>query len=322
MIGTGALAGELADVGLDTRLAELEPLIRARLSDAAHGDLPRWRQLVADLPAAVGTSDVFDADTVAVGGALDPAVTRAVRDALLMLAPWRKGPFEVGGIRIDAEWQSNLKWQRLEGAIAPLADRRVLDVGCGNGYYACRMRGGGAVSVLGIDPTLLYLVQFAAIRRFMQPQPITLLPLRLEELPRPLKAFDTTFSMGVLYHQRSPLAHLSQLRDTLRSGGQLVLETIYLPGSDAHARTPPGRYARMRNVWLLPTLAELQIWLERSGFRDVVVADESVTTVAEQRATEWMPFKSLADALDADDPSVTVEGWPAPRRVILTASVD
>ncbi len=322
MIGTGALAGELADVGLDTRLAELEPLIRARLSDAAHGDLPRWRQLVADLPAAVGTSDVFDADTVAVGGALDPAVTRAVRDALLMLAPWRKGPFEVGGIRIDAEWQSNLKWQRLEGAIAPLADRRVLDVGCGNGYYACRMRGGGAVSVLGIDPTLLYLVQFAAIRRFMQPQPITLLPLRLEELPRPLKAFDTTFSMGVLYHQRSPLAHLSQLHDTLRSGGQLVLETIYLPGSDALARTPPRRYARMRNVWLLPTLAELHIWLERSGFGDVVVADESVTTVAEQRTTEWMRFESLADALDADDLSVTVEGWPAPRRVILIASVD
>jgi len=146
------------------------------------------------------------------------------------------------------------------------------------------------------------------------------LPLRLQELPDACHAFDTTFSMGVLYHQRSPLDHLRQLRATLRPGGQLVLETIFIPGEESYACTPAERYARMKNVWLLPTLAELSTWLRRTGFRDVEIIDTAITTVAEQRSTEWMTFESLADALDPEDPTRTVEGWPAPRRVVVTAT--
>jgi tRNA (mo5U34)-methyltransferase len=41
------------------------------------------------------------------------------------------------------------------------------------------------------------------------------------------------------------------------------------------------------------------------------------TTVHEQRSTEWMPFESLAEALDPDDPSRTIEGLPAPMRAIV-----
>jgi len=75
----------------------------------------------------------------------------------------------------------------------------------------------------------------------------------------------------------------------------------------------------MRNVWLLPTIAELATWLTQSGFRDIEFVDESLTTIDEQRSTEWMTFDSLAQALDPDDPSRTVEGWPAPRRVVVLA---
>jgi tRNA (mo5U34)-methyltransferase len=126
--------------------------------------------------------------------------------------------------------------------------------------------------------------------------------------------------MGVLYHQRSPLEHLRQLRASLRPGGQLVLETIFIPGDASYACTPPDRYARMKNVWLLPTLAELTTWLRRTGFRDVEIVDTTVTTSEEQRSTEWMSFESLADALDPEDPTRTVEGWPAPRRAVVTAT--
>ena len=75
----------------------------------------------------------------------------------------------------------------------------------------------------------------------------------------------------------------------------------------------------MRNVWLLPTIAELTTWMKRYGYRDIEVVDQSITTTDEQRSTEWMTFESLREALDPDDPSKTVEGWPAPRRVIVTA---
>ena len=195
----------------------------------------------------------------------------------------------------------------------------MLDVGCGNGYYARQMQAAGAEFVIGVDPTLLYVIQHLAIDLFAPLDNVFVLPLRSDELPAGARAFDTCFSMGVLYHQRSPLSHLQQLKGFLRPGGELVLETLFIPGEESHACTPADRYARMRNVWLLPTIAELTTWLRRSGFKAVEVADTSVTSTEEQRSTEWMSFDSLSQALDPLDPGKTVEGWPAPRRVVMIA---
>ena len=300
MIDYDALSQRLISMGLSGWTDALLPVLRSRFSTKAHGDFERWRRAVDGLKPHG-----------------DPVETRAL---LQQLSPWRKGPFDIGGVTIDAEWRSDIKWRRLADKIAPLRGRHVLDVGCGNGFYALEMRDVGATSVIGIDPTVLFVMQFLAVNRIVGDDAVFVLPLRLNELPLPARRFDTTFSMGVLYHQRSPIDHLRQLRDTLRGGGQLVLETIFIPGNDSHACTPADRYARMKNVWLLPTINELTTWLRRTGFRDIEIVDTSVTTTDEQRATEWMTFESLAEALDPDDPSKTVEGWPAPRRVIATAT--
>ena len=300
LIDLDALRACLDDVGLPGWFASLEPVVADRLRDEAHGDFSRWREILEKLNA-------------------EPADTSVMRELLLDLAPWRKGPFRVGGVDIDSEWRSDLKWQRCAEAIESLDGRAVLDVGCGNGYYALRMRDAGARAVIGVDPTILYVMQFLAVRHFDRNGRVFVLPLRLDELPAEPRAFDTTFSMGVLYHQRSPLEHLRQLRGTLRPRGQLVLETLFVPGEESYACTPEDRYARMRNVWLLPTIAELTTWLRRSGFKDIQIVDKSVTTTDEQRSTEWMSFESLAEALDPADPGRTVEGWPAPRRVVAVA---
>jgi tRNA (mo5U34)-methyltransferase len=301
LIPLATLGEALRPAGLHDWPTVLEPLLGVRLSAAHHGDYPRWAGIV-DAVAGLRTD------------------TPALKAALLELSPWRKGPFDIAGVHIDAEWRSDLKWARLSRALEPLDGRRVLDVGCGNGWYALQMRAAGAALVIGVDPTLLYVMQFLAVSRLMATSGVFVLPLRLEELPRRSQAFDTTFSMGVLYHQRSPLEHLRELRGTLRAGGQLVLETIVLPGDAPCAATPPARYARMKNVWLLPTLSELGTWLDRTGLRDIKVVDVSLTTSDEQRRTEWMTFESLADALDPAEPSRTIEGWPAPRRAVVTAT--
>ena len=58
----------------------------------------------------------------------------------------------------------------------------------------------------------------------------------------------------------------------------------------------------------------------RSGYTDIELIDTSMTTVDEQITTEWMTFESLREALDPNDPTRTVEGWPAPHRVVITAT--
>lgn len=315
------MCAALTAAGLDDWTEVIAPLCRQRLAPSAHGDLPRWQAALEALPELECSDPVLNEAVVKLGGPLDDQTRRTLAATLQVLSPWRKGPFEVCGVAIDAEWRSHLKWNRVHNHIEALAGRQVLDVGSGNGYYALRMAGAGARGVIGVDPTILYVAQFAALKRFAPTVPVQVLPLRLHELPPEARAFDTTFSMGVLYHQRSPIDHLRQLRGTLRPGGQLVLETLFLPGEASFAFTPPGRYARMKNVWLLPTITELRTWLARCGYRDVVVVEESRTTINEQRSTDWMPFESLADALDPADPDRTVEGWAAPRRVVVTATV-
>jgi len=299
MIDTHALGARLSEIGLEHWIQPLKSLAEQQLCATGHGDYSTWESIVKSLPASNQEER---------------------RELLLGLSPWRKGPFELGDIAIDTEWRSDLKWNRIKDAIASLDGRNVLDVGCGNGYYALQMATAGAKNVIGVDPTLLFIMQFLAVSQFQHRENVFVVPARLEDLPLPARKFDTTFSMGVLYHRRSPIDHLRELRQTLRPGGQLVLETLYLPGADAYARTPEDRYARMRNVWLLPTVPELDVWLNRTGFRDIAIVDTSVTTTEEQRSTEWMAFESLKEALDPDNPMLTIEGWPAPQRVVITAT--
>ena len=301
MFDFAALERTLASLGLGHWNDELLPLLRRRLSGSTHGDWVRWQAAIEALPGARGNSD-------------------RTRELLMQLHPWRKGPLQLDDVTIDTEWRSDWKWDRVRSRIAPLDGRHVLDVGSGNGYYPLRMRKGLPPTFIPVDPTLLFAMQFIAINLFVGDPAIFILPCRLEETPPAGRAFDTTFSMGVLYHQRDPQRHLRALAETLRPGGQLVLETLFLPGDDLRAETPPGRYARMRNVWSLPTVPQLVRWLDETGYDDIDVVDTSRTTTEEQRSTEWMTFESLREALDPANPDLTVEGWPAPRRVVVTAT--
>lgn len=295
---------------------DLPAQIGAKLA-VGHGDLERWQAALTALPALT-PSDTDLVNEFRLDALLDEATREQLLHALQGLIPWRKGPFQLFGVHVDTEWRSDWKWAR----VAPHLDlkgKRVLDVGCGNGYYMWRMLGAGAGSVIGVDPNWLFLCQFLAAKRYLPDLPAWHLPLASEELPAKLQGFDTVFSMGVLYHRRSPIDHLLELKDCLRKGGELVLETLVVEGDAQQVLMPEDRYAMMRNVWFLPSVPALELWLRRAGFVDVRCVDVSVTSVAEQRATEWMRFQSLPDFLDPNDHSRTVENLPAPTRAVLIA---
>jgi len=302
-------------------LKTLEASIERAFNSPRHGELDKWLAMLDNLPEIKPSS--IDLETeVRIGnkGDIDDEVLDLVEQDLRMLMPWRKGPVSVLGIDINTEWHSDWKWNRVQPHISSLKGRHVLDIGCGNGYYALRSYGQGADLVVGVDPGQKYIMQFYALKKYLGDIPVHLLPLGIEDIPPVLKAFDTVFSMGVLYHRRSPIEHLYELRDCLKPGGELVLETLVIEGDVNSVLLPTDRYQQMRNVWFLPSCDALVLWLQRCGFKNVRVVDVSKTTTDEQRATDWMVFDSLENFLDPSDPSKTIEGYPGPMRAVVLAN--
>ena len=298
----------------------LPVLLQSGLSTERYGDLPRWRAALDNLPAVSAGEPKLNTARVGLTGTACKDDLEALERALKGLHPWRKGPFELFGLHIDTEWRSDWKWDRLADSIATLAGKRVLDVGCGNGYHCWRMLGAGASEVIGIDPTPLFILQFKALCHYLRVPDIHVLPMTLEAMPQHLPVFDTVFSMGVIYHRRDPMGHLFNLKNKLLPGGQVVLEPLVVDGASEPLLEPNGRYARMRNIWKLPSPGLAQRWLNDAGFQRTEVVDITTTTTEEQRSTPWMTFHSLNEFLDPADASLTIEGFPAPRRAILIAN--
>lgn len=309
------------DKAFKTWLRQLPERLSEALDPDGHGHLPRFQtalQAAARLPQAERVH--LNQPAITATGTLDKEEQPILIEAARKLMPWRKGPYQLFDLYIDSEWRSDIKWARISPHLPDLTGQRILDVGCGSGYHLWRMRGVGARMVVGIDPTLLFLAQFLLVRHLLGEHPVWFLPLALEQLPEPVNgAFDLVFSMGVLYHRRSPMDHLLQLKAQLKPGGTLVLETLVVPDDFGQLLVPQGRYAQMKNVWFIPSVAELSRWLTRCGYRRIRHVDTTPTTAEEQRATNWSKGQSLNDFLDPRDPSRTVEGYPAPLRATVLA---
>lgn len=300
---------------------ETLPLQLTQWEKQTHGDYAKWSKLLDFLPHLI--ADQIDLKS-AVKSERDLPLSEGEKQRIIyhlkQLMPWRKGPYHLHGIHIDCEWRSDFKWDRVLPHLAPLQDRVILDVGCGSGYHMWRMVGEGAKMVVGIDPTELFLCQFEAVRKLLNnDRRANLIPLGIEEM-QSLAAFDTVFSMGVLYHRKSPLDHLTQLRNQLVKGGELVLETLVVDGDENTVLMPADRYAKMKNVYFIPSVAALIHWLKKVGFHHVRCVDVAVTTLEEQRKTDWLENESLIDFLDPLDYSKTIEGYPAPKRAVILAN--
>lgn len=237
-----------------------------------------------------------------------------IESIMLELLPWRKGPFRINDLLIDSEWNSDMKWKRFQALKINLKDKSVLDVGSGNGYYAFRMLGMKAKQILCLEPNLMHVSQFAAINRFFNSKKIRMIPERLELSGIKNTKFDRVFSMGLLYHQRDPQEHLNDLKGLLKTDGQIIVETIIAPDEYDIALEPSDRYASMPNVHYVHTDKGCKSIFEALQLNLVSESDSILTSNFEQRQTRWMPFKSFEAALNSDNKSLTIEGYPAPSR--------
>ena len=299
---------------------QLQPHLDSVDGKRRNSDRNHWEPVIEQLSALEPSIVDLKSDTIQIGVKEDLNLSLVdLETELMKISPWRKGPFSFFGLLVDTEWRSDWKWKRISPHISSLRNRKVLDVGCGSGYHCWRMMGEDAQMIVGIDPSQLFWQQFRLVRSWIPQFPVYYLPLPLDRLPKHTQAFDTVFSMGVLYHRKSPFDHLDELRGCLRKGGELILETLVVDGDQNTVFIPPHRYASMNNVWFLPSVEALKSWLQKIGFVNIRCVDINRTSLDEQRATKWMKYQSLSDFLDPNDRSKTKEGHPAPTRATIIA---
>lgn len=278
----------------------------------------RWKN-IAPLRAAIATLPEIDATsswggTVTFRGDVGTALPQIEAVAQMMM-PWRKGPFDLFGLFIDTEWRSDIKYDLLRPHFN-LRGKTVADIGCNNGYYLFRMQEDAPEKLVGFDPSALYKTQFDFINHFAK-TPIVYELLGVEHLPMYETTFDTIFCLGVLYHRSDPIGMLKQLCKGLNAQGEVFLDTFMIDGEAEVCLSPAGAYSKIPNIYFIPTVAALRNWCLRSGFSGFEVLQTAVTGPDEQRKTAWIEGESLEDFLDPDDPSKTVEGYPAPKRVYV-----
>ena len=274
-----------------------------------------WKKIISNLPLMNHTK-VNLVNGITVQGKWDSKDRKRTEEDLMQLVPWRKGPFTIQDVFIDAEWQSSMKWKRILELDIDLKEKNILDVGSGNGYYGFRMLGKGAEFVICLEPNVTHLTQFLALNHFINSDRIRMVPQRIEEISFSDKCFDLVFSMGVLYHQRNPGNHLNLLASHLKEEGQIILETLIAPDEYGQALIPKSTYANMSNVWFIHTRKGLEDLVNDSGLKILQIGSSVKTTPVEQRSTKWMPFRSLVDGLN-QALDRTVEGLPSPDRVVL-----
>ena len=277
--------------------------------------------------AAVGTLPRanfldLDRDTVRIGAAeeLTPAQHETLHQAMRAFMPWRKGPFDLFGLTIDAEWQSFRKWNRLAPELPDLTNKIVADIGCNNGYYMFRMAPHKPRCVVGFEPMLQHYYCFQALNHLAGQPHLFIEPFGVEQIIHYPRSFDVVFLMGIIYHRISPVTMLREIREAMRPGAILLVESQAIPGEEPVALFPEERYAKVPGTYFVPTANCLVNWLKRVGFAEVACFASHAMSSEEQRKTEWMTFESYSDFIDPHDPSRTAEGYPAPLRVFVKAT--
>lgn len=295
----------------------LDTIRTERLNWLTWKDIAPMREALASLPQLSDTSMTLDDVVCIASTCATDEEKKTIKECALALRPWRKGPFEVCDTFIDTEWQSFIKYNLLEPHFN-LEGKIVGDIGCNNGYYLFRMLSQNPKKLVGFDPSALYKTQFDFINHFIKSD-IVYEMLGVEHLPQYEHKFDTLFCLGVLYHRSDPIATLKALYQGLNPDGELILDTFMIDGDMPVALCPSKTYSKIPNVYFVPTIPALYNWLERAKFRDIELLEIKQTDAQEQRKTDWIYGESLEHFLDPNNPELTIEGFPAPKRVYIKA---
>lgn len=139
------------------------------------------------------------------------------------------------------------EWPALQAMLPPLAGARVLDLGCGFGWFCRWVREQGAASVLGLDVSEKMLER--AINETTDPA-ITYQRADLEAVELPAGQFDLVYSSLALHYIEHLPALMQQVYRALVPGGVLVCSVEH-PIYTAPSQPAWSTDAAGRQIWPL-----------------------------------------------------------------------
>jgi ubiquinone/menaquinone biosynthesis C-methylase UbiE len=153
-------------------------------------------------------------------------MTQNIYDNDEFFAGYSRLPRSVGGLDDAPEWPA------LRALLPDLHGRKVVDLGCGFGWFCRWARENGAAQVLGIDVSEKMLAQARATTSDTE---ITYTRADMERLELAPAAFDVVYSSLALHYIANLDTLLSQVHRSLVEGGSLVFSVehpIYTAPAD------------------------------------------------------------------------------------------
>ena len=297
---------------------KIDEIIKERQKWLTWKNIAPRREILDSMPE-IPECKVSIKDAIEIKGDFDEKLTKKIEEVAWFIKPWRKGPFKIDNLFIDSEWQSFIKYDLLRPYFN-LKDKVVADVGCNNGYYMFKILEDEPTKIIGFDPSPIFLTQFEFINKFVKSD-IKYELLGIEHIQDYKIKFDVIFCLGVLYHRSDPITALKSLKASLNKGGEVIVDTFMIDGEEEMCLIPHDRYSKIPNIYFIPTINALKNWCNRAGFKKVEVLEITTTSINEQRMTPWIISESLNDFLDPNNPTLTVEGYPAPKRVYIKATI-
>jgi SAM-dependent methyltransferase len=200
-------------------------------------------------------------------------------DTLLSISDWRH-PHQIDGqkVRLAKDWYANWhpwRWSVdlpvIASATGPLAGKRVLDVGCNDGWYAFQAAQEGAHAV-GIDLRQEAIDRANMLREHYAATHTSFFRGNVEEAQTVYGNFDATLCYGLLYHLADPINVMRRLGAVTR---RIICVQTFIHALD---RAPvlhllregvglPGKGAT--ELITTPTQRAVVLMLQEAGFDHV-----------------------------------------------------
>jgi ubiquinone/menaquinone biosynthesis C-methylase UbiE len=145
--------------------------------------------------------------------------------------------------------------------LEPKPGERILDVGCGDGYYD-RLIAKSKAKVIGID---ICKRRLSAAHRFYRSERTEFIHMNAEEMGVSEASFDRVISFCVLEHLCNDERAMQEISRSLKKGGHFVfsVDSLSNPGVTAAERTRHQQHYTVNNYY---TMENLQEKLFRAGF--------------------------------------------------------